>query len=160
MLQLTLRIHRKRIGTPKRRAEHRRVSGESTMTLGRLDDVGDDVLQARVCIIGAGAAGITLASELDAAGFRVLLIEAGGLNPDRGLADYYGGIATAPHADPTQFRRTVFGGTTGLWGGRCVPFQPIDFETREYVSNSGWPIAYQDLARHYPRALQYCDAGG
>jgi choline dehydrogenase-like flavoprotein len=129
------------------------------MTLGMLDDAGDDLLQARVCIIGAGAAGITLASELDAAGFRVLLIEAGGLNPDRGVADYYGGTATAPHADPTQFRRTVFGGTTGLWGGRCIPFRPIDFETREYVSNSGWPIAYEDLARHYPRALEYCDAG-
>ncbi len=129
------------------------------MTLGMLDDVGDDLLQAQVCIIGAGAAGITLATELDAAGLRVLLVEAGGLNPDRGLSDYYGGTATAPHADPTQFRRTVFGGTTGLWGGRCVPFQPIDFETRGYVSNSGWPIAYEDLSRHYPRALEYCDAG-
>ena len=129
------------------------------MTLGMLDEVGDDLLRARVCIIGAGAAGITLACELGAAGLKVLLVEAGGLNPDGGLADYYGGTATAPHADPAQFRRTVFGGTTGLWGGRCVPFQPIDFEKRDYVSNSGWPIAYEDLARHYPRALQYCDAG-
>jgi choline dehydrogenase-like flavoprotein len=129
------------------------------MTLGMLDDVEHDLLQARVCIIGAGAAGITLACELDAAGFQVLLIEAGGLNLDRGLTDYYGGTATAPHADPAQFRRAIFGGTTGLWGGRCVPFQPIDFETRDYVANSGWPIAYEDLARHYPRALEYCDAG-
>jgi choline dehydrogenase-like flavoprotein len=129
------------------------------MTLAMLDDVGDDLLQARVCIIGAGAAGIALASELDGAGFRVVLIEAGGLTPDPGLADYYGGTATAPHPDPTQFRRTIFGGTTGLWGGRCIPLQPIDFEAREYVPNSGWPIAYEELARHYPRALEYCDAG-
>ncbi len=66
------------------------------MTLAVLDEVGDELLQATVCIVGAGAAGITLANELDGAGFRVLLIEAGGLNPDRDLADYYGGTATPP----------------------------------------------------------------
>jgi choline dehydrogenase-like flavoprotein len=53
----------------------------------------------------------------------------------------------------------MFGGTTSIWGGRCVPLDPIDFERRDYVANSGWPISYDEVARYYPRALEYCDAG-
>ena len=32
-----------------------------------------------------------------------------------------------------NFRRVSFGGTSGIWGGRCVPFDPIDFEPRDYL---------------------------
>ena len=117
-------------------------------------------LEATVCIVGAGAAGITLACELDGSGIDVLLLEAGGERLDAAASDdQYGGSAVAPHPHPREFRRVVFGGTTGTWGGRCVPFDPIDFEKRDYISGSGWPISYADVARHYPRALEYCDAG-
>lgn len=117
-------------------------------------------LDATVCIVGAGAAGITLACELDGSGISVLLLEAGSLQQDRARSsDMYGGTAVAPHPAPSEFRRVVFGGSTSIWGGRCVPFDPIDFERRDYIADSGWPIAYEDLARHYPRALDYCDAG-
>jgi choline dehydrogenase-like flavoprotein len=129
------------------------------MTLASLDLMDDPALEARVCIVGAGAAGITLASELDGCGFKVLLLEAGGLKPDGALVDYYAGTASPPHADPTQFRRATFGGTTGIWGGRCVAFDPVDFAARDYVANSGWPISYEELAKYYPAALGYCDAG-
>jgi choline dehydrogenase-like flavoprotein len=129
------------------------------MTLAALEQLEQRKLQARVCIIGAGAAGITLACELEGCGFDVLLLEAGTLRPRLELRDYYQGQASAPHPDPAEFRRAVFGGTTGLWGGRCVPFDPIDFESRPYVTDSGWPIRYEALAEHYPLALSYCDAG-
>ncbi len=46
----------------------------------------------------------------------------------------------------------AFGGTTGIWGGRCVPFDPIDFESRDYVSNSGWPISYDEVRAALIRA--------
>jgi choline dehydrogenase-like flavoprotein len=118
-----------------------------------------DLLEAAVCIVGAGAAGITLACELDGLNESVILLEAGGLHTEPGLIEHYQGHASAPHPDPTQFRRAAFGGTTSLWGGRCVPFDPVDFERRDYVAQSGWPIAYQQLAVHYPKALRYCDAG-
>jgi choline dehydrogenase-like flavoprotein len=113
--------------------------------------------QARVCIIGAGAAGISLACELDGCGFDVLLMEAGGAGS--GVGDFYEGSATAPHPEPRQFRRVGFGGTTAVWGGRCVPFDPIDFERRDHVANTGWPITYEEVARFYPAAMEYCDAG-
>src|ERR1700722_9951152 len=121
------------------------------------DHANDLSRKARVCIIGAGAAGISLACELDGRGFDVLLMEAGGVASRVG--DFYEGSATPPHPHPRQFRRVGFGGTTGVWGGRCVPFDPIDFERRDYIANTGWPITYEDVARFYPSAMEFCDAG-
>jgi len=112
-----------------------------------------------VCIVGAGAAGLTLACELEGGGLRIVLLEAGGLRPERQAPDFQCGSALPPHPDPSQYRRSAFGGTTSLWGGRCVALDPIDFERREYVSHSGWPMPFGELARYYPRALSYCDAG-
>jgi choline dehydrogenase-like flavoprotein len=126
-----------------------------------LDELGpESKLEAAICIVGAGAAGITLACELDNSGFSVLLLEAGGSQLDLAASnELYRGTATAPHPNPSEFRRVVFGGTTGTWGGRCVPFDPIDFEKRDYIADSGWPISYHEVAQYYPRALEYCDAG-
>ena len=112
-----------------------------------------------VVIVGAGAAGITLACELDGSGLTVWLLEAGGETQDGRLTDTYAGVANAPHADPTQYRRIGLGGTTSIWGGRCVPYDPIDFEPRPHIPGSGWPIGHDEVARHYPKALAYCDAG-
>lgn len=113
-----------------------------------------------VCIVGAGAAGITLACELDGLGHRVLLLEAGGFALDVAQSsEWYRGSVQGTHPDPAEYRRTGFGGTTAIWGGRCVPYDPIDFERRDWVPGSGWPIAYNEIAQHYPRALDYCEAG-
>jgi choline dehydrogenase-like flavoprotein len=112
-----------------------------------------------VCIVGAGAAGITLACELDGCRLKVLVLEAGGFKPEAGTLDFQRGAAAPPHPDLTQYRRSAFGGTTSLWGGRCVALAPIDLEARDYVAHSGWPISFGELAQYYPRALAYCDAG-
>ena len=129
------------------------------MIISSIDLLRSNLDNVDVCIVGAGAAGITLACELDGCGLKVLLLEAGGLKPDVDFLDYFRGTATKPHPDPTEYRRAVFGGTTSLWGGRCVPLDPIDFERREYVAQSGWPIRYEDVGQYYSRALAYCDAG-
>jgi choline dehydrogenase-like flavoprotein len=116
-------------------------------------------IRTSICIIGSGAAGITLACELDGEPYDVLVLEAGGERTNDESSADYAGTANAPHPEPSLYRRIAFGGTTGLWGGRCVPFDPIDFQKRDYVTNSGWPISYDEVARFYPRAMNYCDAG-
>jgi choline dehydrogenase-like flavoprotein len=134
--------------------------GDGPVIISADDLEGKSTLEATICIIGAGAAGITLACELDRSEFKVLLLEAGAMRLDTAASsELYRGSAQAPHPNPSEFRRIVFGGTTGTWGGRCVPFDPIDFEKRDYVADSGWPISYGEVAAHYPRAMSYCDAG-
>jgi len=111
-----------------------------------------------VCIVGAGAAGITLALELHKLHVPTVLVDAG-LQGRKTSQEPYEGESNPTHPAPSYFRRRGFGGSTTIWGGRCVPFDPIDFERRDYLPDSGWPIAYDDVARHYPEAMAYCEAG-
>lgn len=125
-------------------------------------EIGENqLLKSQVCVIGAGAAGVTLALELAQKGIEVILLEAGGLDanalPDD---DLEGNIADHQfHAPLTECRSRQLGGTTALWVGRCLPMDPIDFEKRDYVPNSAWPVQFEEIARHYPRANAYCHAG-
>jgi len=111
-----------------------------------------------VCIIGGGAAGITLAIALSRQGKRVLLIEGGDWKEVQNN-DAYTGEAVSPHATTTEFRYQRLGGTTHLWGGRCVPLDSYDLKQRDYVPNSGWPLSADELFPYYSQALDYCDAG-
>jgi choline dehydrogenase-like flavoprotein len=124
-----------------------------------LDD--GTTLQAGLCIVGAGAAGITLALEFAGAGIEVLLLEAGGMRAEpRTQALYAGTVADeALHSPLDSYRQRRFGGSTTIWGGRCMPFDAIDFEARDYLPHSGWPIGLDALAPYYPRANQLCEAG-
>jgi choline dehydrogenase-like flavoprotein len=121
---------------------------------------GQDV-QADICIVGAGAAGIAMALELIDCGLEVLLLESGGFQFDAKTQSLYEGAVADErmHSLPVRFRQRQFGGSTTIWGGRCMPFDPIDFEERNYVPHSGWPINLDDLAPFYPRANRICEAG-
>lgn len=118
-------------------------------------------LAATLCIVGGGAAGISLALAFIDSGIEVLLLESGGFTPeDETQALYAGEVADERmHSSPDRYRQRRFGGSTTIWGGRCMPFDPIDFEPRDYVAESGWPIGYDALAPYYPRANQLCEAG-
>src|SRR4051794_1668144 len=110
------------------------------MTIIQCDEALPHSLHTNICIVGAGAAGITLACELAHTSHSVILLEAGSLTTNPALVSEFSGRANFPHPEPSLFREFAFGGTTRLWGGRCVPFDPIDFDVREHVPNSGWPI--------------------
>jgi choline dehydrogenase-like flavoprotein len=118
-------------------------------------------LQCDVCIVGSGAAGITLACELDQPGINIILLEAGGTKYDvRMQKALHGEVAEGSlHCPPDMYRRRMLGGATTIWGGRCVPLSSTDLEFRDYVPNSGWPIRWEELERYYPAAQTYCEAG-
>jgi choline dehydrogenase-like flavoprotein len=119
------------------------------------------VLNADLCIVGAGAAGISMALQFIEQGLDVLLVESGGKRREAEIQDMYAGSVVQPdlHASPDRFRCRQFGGSTTLWGGRCMPFDPIDFEARSYIPHSGWPISYDELQPFYREANRICDAG-
>lgn len=117
-------------------------------------------LTADLCIIGAGAAGITLGVALAGQGFDVLLLESGGLEPDVESQALAGGEVGGIGYWPLQSARIrCFGGSTGHWQGWCRPLEPIDFEKRSWVPHSGWPIRLSDVQPYYPRAQEMCELG-
>jgi choline dehydrogenase-like flavoprotein len=119
------------------------------------------LFEAEVCIVGAGAAGITLCKALIGCGIEVLLLESGGREAETATQDLYAGsvVDERLHSPPDRYRQRRFGGTTTIWGGRCMPFDEIDFEERDYIPDSGWPFAREALLPFYPEANRLCEAG-
>ena len=126
-----------------------------------LDFSSNKILSVDICIVGAGAAGITLAQKLIDRGTDVLLLESGGLAPEVKTQQLYEGeVCDARlHSPPDRYRQRRFGGSTTIWGGRCMPYDAIDFEARDYVPHSGWPFGLETLLPYYPEANRLCEAG-
>ena len=117
-------------------------------------------IEGDICIIGAGAAGISLALELLNTSYKVILLEGGGFEYESQMQDLYKGKTTGQRYFPLESARLhYFGGTTGHWAGFCSPLDPIDFEKREWVPYSGWPIKRADLDPYYARAHKNLDLG-
>ena len=110
-------------------------------------------LAADVAVIGAGAAGITLTRRLLAQGLSVILLESGGIDYEPATADLNDGpILGEDYYELRDARLRFFGGTTAIWGGRCAELAPIDFQKRDWVPHSGWPIGHGDVAPYYAQA--------
>ncbi len=120
----------------------------------------DATVEADICIVGAGPAGITLALEFDAQPFRVVVLEGGAFRYDRaGQALYKGENAGLHYEDLHYARSRFFGGSSNCWAGFCRPLDAHDFEAREWMPNSGWPISRADLEPHYRRAHELLELG-
>lgn len=117
-------------------------------------------LEADICIIGGGAAGISLALEMGKTAHRILLLESGGLEFEDDTQALYDGESVGWDYYPLDATRLrFFGGTTNHWGGMCTRLNPIDFEQRPWVPLSGWPIRLSDLEPHFERAHELCQIG-
>jgi len=129
--------------------------------LGSLSDLQDFNGSCDVVIVGAGAAGLTLAHALSTSGKRVVLLEAGGGKKTKASQEYYRGELTdaVVHPPTHNYRVRAMGGTSTIWGGRAIPFDEIDFEQRSWVPGSGWPFGRGELAGYYARAMDACEAG-
>lgn len=96
-------------------------------------------MRADVCVVGAGAAGLTLAHALRRAGMSITVLESGPVaDPDRWNAG-----ESVGHAYNGLLRGRVrgVGGTTAVWPGQLMRLRPRELEA--------WPF---DLDPHYRRA--------
>jgi choline dehydrogenase-like flavoprotein len=116
---------------------------------------------ADICVIGAGPVGITHALELVRLGRSVLLLESGAVGPTAAaqrLAD--ADIAVPKYHVPMEIAvQRSLGGTSNLWGGRCVPMDAMDFESRPAVPGGAWPIAFADVEPYFSSACAYLGCG-
>jgi choline dehydrogenase-like flavoprotein len=117
------------------------------------------LIETDVCVIGAGAAGITLAKEFVGKTFRVCLLESGGFEFDENTQDLYRGESVGVPLPLNVMRLRYFGGSTNHWGNYCSPLNDIDFEAREWVPHSGWPFKKSHLNPFYQRAQAVCQLG-
>ena len=106
-----------------------------------IQEIATDVL-----VIGAGIAGLLVATRLARAGRRVVVAESGGhtqigethpLNEVEQVGEIYSG------AEHGRFR--CLGGTSTRWGGAMLPFQPADLAPHPAGWNIDWPIALDEL---------------
>ncbi len=119
------------------------------------------VLEHDVCICGSGPGGLSLALELEGSGLRTCVLESGGFRRERRTQDLYDGRNISPiYADGggsfqrylRSARSRYLGGSSNCWGGWCRPFDDIDFEVRNWVPHSGWPLKAEQLRPYYERA--------
>ncbi len=127
-------------------------------------------LKAQVVVIGSGIAGAEVATHLARHGREVVLVESGRdrfepsiqalndviflgkrhreLNPN----SYYHRYLPPELRGVSRVRQ--FGGTSNVWTGKWKYLQPSDFEERDWVENSGWPLDFSDLLEHYRSAAK------
>ena len=116
------------------------------------------VIEGDLCIIGAGAAGISMAMDWNNTSKKVILLEGGGFEYETRIQDLYKGTTSGQkyyHLSATRMH--CFGGTTQMWGGFCTPLDEIDFEKRDWVENSGWPFHRKELMPYYDKASEFVD---
>jgi choline dehydrogenase-like flavoprotein len=126
----------------------------------------DQQIEADVCIVGAGPAGISVARELIGNGARVWLLESGGRDVERRVQRLNRGQSVGyPIHLPHQSRVRAFGGTTRHWftpgdeTWAARPLDPIDFEVRPGIRYSGWPFDRAHLDPYYAHAQALCRLG-
>lgn len=112
-------------------------------------------IQTDVCIVGAGAAGITLARSLGQSNLDVVLLESGGLELEsQTQALFQGEVKGIKYYDMAACRLRYFGGTTNHWAGFCRPYTQDAFSGRPELGVPAWPIDEQALNPYIQRALK------
>jgi len=107
----------------------------------------------RTVVIGSGAVGLYAATELAKRGHNVVVIESGGFILDSFDPSSY--LSVGRKHDGIRIGRSKsLGGTTNLWGGQLAEFQPVDFEGRDWIPGSKWPVSYDEIAPYYSRTYE------
>jgi choline dehydrogenase-like flavoprotein len=123
--------------------------------------VSSQQIATDVLVIGAGIAGLLVATRLARAGRRVLVAESGGLTQTDEThplneVEQVGEIYTG--AERGRFR--CLGGTSTRWGGAMLPFQAADLALHPSGWNVEWPIALSELTSYQGEIERLFKLGG
>lgn len=130
------------------------------MIIDALSIPENTIIEKDICIVGGGAAGITIARELRNQPYEVCILESGGFDFEQATQSLYDGANAGISYFPLgEARARYLGGSTNLWGGWSRPFDEVDFEKRSWVPYSGWPVTRSELLPYYHRAQQACHLG-
>ena len=114
-------------------------------------------IEVDLCLVGGGAAGLSIAHLLEGSGLTVAVLEGG----ERGYTEASQSLYMGPESGTllgersfylTSSRLRYLGGSSNHWQGWCRPLDPLDFESRSWVQDSGWPLERQALDPFYRRA--------
>lgn len=111
--------------------------------------------ESDICVIGAGVAGLLLSNKLARHGFRVHLLEAGGLHLEQRSQDLYKSeMQGVFYQGATEGRFRTFGGASTRWGGQLLAYPDEVFEKREALGSIVWPIVESDIRPYYPEIFK------
>ncbi|WP_375422740.1 GMC oxidoreductase [uncultured Friedmanniella sp.] len=125
--------------------------------LGVRGDGPTALAECDVCIVGTGPAGATLAQELSATRLRVTVLESGDgerSEPADRLNDIEN-VGRPRVPDQWSVRNRIVGGSSHTWGGRCAPFDEIDYQQRSWVPGSGWPFGPEEMEPYLDRTTSH-----
>ncbi len=116
-----------------------------------------ETIETDLCIVGGGAAGITLALDLMDSGLTLAIIESGGETFDPAVQRLHAGRNTGLDNYPlSQSRVRMWGGSTTRWAAQCRMMERLDFARRDWIPDSGWPFDRDVLLPYYARAARTC----
>ncbi len=124
------------------------------MTFGNLEDIAE--FKPQVLIAGAGPTALGACLPLIRSGVKVLLVTGGSAKIAARNQELAQGsdLIQRNHESLDTNRVRASGGTSHLWGGRCVPLDETDFASRTWLTIPSWPITHSEISKNYSAAAQ------
>lgn len=121
------------------------------MSIIRAQEWPQTVIETDVAIVGAGPAGLTLAAELQG---DCLVIESGLQRLNLNEHHLFRSISTGETTNVDSLRARGIGGASLRWTGRCIPLDRYTFEDRDWISDTPWPVSFDEFEPWFESAAR------
>ena len=111
-------------------------------------------VQTDLCICGAGAAGLFLATALAERGLSAIVLEAGGKLTEDECASGLEAEVEGGYRATRDGRAFGLGGTTSRWGGQMVPHTNLDLDSGDGQAFDFWTELLPTVERHAPEVYR------